>query len=266
MEERTFTSNPCMELTNCRSTLWNGHVRHDFTLNGREALVVEPEIPLENRPWIWRAEFFDAYAQVDMQMLSMGWHLAYYHISDLYGCPQAIELMNGFQTAVQDAFHVSKRAVLLGFSRGGLYAFNYAAEHPDRVTALYLDAPVLDIRSWPGGKGAGSGSVLEWEECLRSYGLSEEDSEDFPGNPLNRIDTVVAADIPIVLVAGELDEPVPYPENGAILVKRYRELGGKILEIVKSGCGHHPHSLEDPSPIIEFLNREAIARIQGPCE
>ena len=36
------------------------------------------------------------------------------------------------------------RVVLEGFSRGGLYAFNFAATHPTRVAALYLDAPVLD--------------------------------------------------------------------------------------------------------------------------
>ena len=35
-------------------------------------------------------------------------------------------------------FGLSKRAVLEGFSRGGLYAVNFAAAHPDMTAALYL--------------------------------------------------------------------------------------------------------------------------------
>lgn len=35
--------------------------------------------------------------------------------------------------------------LLFGFSIGGVYSFNYAAEYPDKVAALYLDAPALDM-------------------------------------------------------------------------------------------------------------------------
>ena len=35
--------------------------------------------------------------------------------------------------------------------------------------------------------------------------------------------------------------------------KRYKQLGGKIDVIVKPGVGHHPHSLKDPTPIVEFV-------------
>ena len=59
--------------------------------------------------------------------------------------------------------------------------------------------------------------------------------------------------IPIILVYGDSDVIVPYNENGAILEKYYRENGGKIVAIGKPGCGHHPHGLEDNTPIIEFV-------------
>jgi pimeloyl-ACP methyl ester carboxylesterase len=239
---------------------WKGYERHDFLVDGREALVVRPKIALDGNPWVWRAEFFDAFPAVDMAMLGRGWHLAYYRVSDLYGCPRSIRLMRGFQAAAEAAFRLSGRAVLFGFSRGGLYAFNYAAKYPDKVAALYLDAPVLDIRSWPGGLGAGSGSPAEWEDCLRHYGLTRETAQSFTGNPLDRIDRVAAAGIPVAVVAGDEDGLVPYAENGALLVARYGELGGTVLAIVKRGCGHHPHSLEDPAPVVEFLMREALRR------
>jgi pimeloyl-ACP methyl ester carboxylesterase len=82
---------------------------------------------------VWRVEFFDAFAQVDMAMLNLGWHLAYNKVSDMYGCPYVVELMHDFQTLVEDMFSLSRRAVLFGFSRGGLYAFNYAAQYPEKV-------------------------------------------------------------------------------------------------------------------------------------
>lgn len=61
--------------------------------------------------------------------------------------------------------------MLLGFSRGGLYALRYAGLYPERTGALYLAAPVLDIRSWPGWRGNGLGSPAEWRDCLGVHGL-----------------------------------------------------------------------------------------------
>ncbi len=40
-----------------------------------------------------------------------------------------------------------------------------------------------------------------------------------------------------------------------LLEKRYRALGGDITVIAKPGVGHHPHSLKDPAPIVEFVLR-----------
>src|SRR5207302_9867610 len=33
----------------------------------------------------------------------------------------------------------------------------------------------------------------------------------------------------------------------------YRELGGSITVIAKAGVGHHPHSLQNPFPIVAFV-------------
>jgi len=240
--------------------MWHSYERLDFSLNGREVIIVKPLIPSESKPWVWRAEFFDAFAQADQALVEQGFHLAYYKVSDMYGCPEAIDFMHEFQHHVREFFGLAEKAVLFGFSRGGLYAFNYAARYPDYVSALYLDAPVLDIRSWPGGKGDGIGSSFEWLECLKWYGLTEEKAEHFDGNPLDHIPLVVAASIPIILVAGAEDIVVPFSENGAILVDRYRESGGEIQVIIKQGIGHHPHSLEDPRPIVDYIMKYSTVK------
>lgn len=240
-------------------SVWKGYDRVDFTLEDRAGLIVAPHAAAPGRPWIWRAEFFDAYAQADMAMLEKGWHLAYYRVSDLYGCPQAIRLMRGFQTFVVKRFELAGKTVLFGFSRGGLYSLNYAAAYPEKVAALYLDAPVVDVRSWPGGFGKAKRSEAEWRECKRLYGIADETTGSFGGNPIDQIDRVADARIPILVVYGDKDTTAVFSENAERLIERYHKRGAEIRVIVKPGAGHHPHSLEDPAPIVDFLLKCGIA-------
>lgn len=235
------------------SSTWNEHVRLDFSVAGRPCWVVLPREPAAGKPWIWRTEFFGHEPQADIALLKRGWHVAYLNVKNMYGAPRSIELMRRFHDDVVARFGLARRVVLEGFSRGGLYAFNYAATHPDRVAALYLDAPVLDIRSWPLRKAG----EKERRECLAAYGLTEDSLAAFRGNPLDRVEVVAKGKIPIIAVCGDADQTVPFAENTALLEKRYRELAGEIQVIVKPGVDHHPHSLKDPTPVVEFLVKNA---------
>lgn len=237
-------------------TDWHGFERVEFELDGKEGFIVLPKTFAAGRPWVWRTEFFDDFDYADMVLLEEGYCRAYYRQNDRYGCPDAVEGMWNFQAFVTRLFGLAEKAVIFGFSRGGVYAFNYAATYPEQVALLYLDAPALDIRSWPGGKGEGIGAERQWQECLAAYGLTEEESADAGVSPLDRVEAVASAGIPIFLVAGDADAVVPYAENGAILLQRYRELGGTIESIVKEGVGHHPHSLEQPERIVSFIREQ----------
>jgi len=241
-----------------RATQWNGYDKLDFTLAGRAGLLVKPKTAAEGKPWIWRTEFFGHEPQGDLALLAAGWHVAYFKVSDMYGAPSSIDLMVQFHDHVTREFALSKRAVLEGFSRGGLYAVNFAAAHPDKTAALYLDAPVLDIRSWPGGKGKGSGSAQCWKQALEIYGLTEETAKDFKGNPLDHAEALAKAGIPIVAVVGDADTVVPFDENTKPFAERCRAAGGTIEVIVKPGVNHHPHSLKDPKPFVDFLLKHAL--------
>jgi len=88
---------------------------------------------------------------------------------------------------------------------------------------------------------------------MATYGLTEDTTRDFRGNPLDKLEMVAKAGVPIIVVAGDADTAVPFLENSAILERKYTEYGGNIKMIVKSGVGHHPHSLEDPQPVIDFI-------------
>ncbi len=47
-------------------------------------------------------------------------------------------------------------------------------------------------------------------------------------------------------------------ENTRLLETRYNALGGPIEVIAKPGVGHHPHSLKDPTPIVEFVLKHTL--------
>ncbi len=236
-----------------KQSVWSGYERVDFQVAGRACLVVKPKEAATGRPWIWRTEFFGHEPQGDLALLERGWHVAYLDAKNMYGAPKAIALMEAFHAHMTKELGLAQRVVLEGFSRGGLYAFNYAAAHPQKVAALYLDAPVLDIRSWPGKKRESK----EWRECLAVYGLTEETVAAFKGGPLDNIAAVAKAGVPILSVCGGADKTVPLEENTAVLERRYRELGGTIQVIVKDGVDHHPHSLKDPALIVDFLVKHA---------
>jgi pimeloyl-ACP methyl ester carboxylesterase len=251
-----LTAHPAAAET--KSSDWHGYEKLDFAFGERTGLLVKPKQAAPGNPWIWRTEFFGHKPEADLALLAAGWHLAYYKVSNMFGSPGSIALMAGFHEHVTREYSLAKRATLEGFSRGGLYAVNFAATHPDKTAALYLDAPVLDIRSWPGGKGKGNGAPGEWKRALESYGLTEETAADFKGNPLDRLAPLAKAGIPIISVCGEADKTVPYLENTAILKQRYEALGGRIEVILKPGVDHHPHSLADSKPIVDFLIRHAL--------
>lgn len=231
---------------------YRGYKSEKFVFEDRNCTVVFPDKELEEKKWIWRAEFLGAFDTVDCDMLSKGYALAYISVSDMYGDPDSVETMKKFHGFMTERGFCEK-TVILGFSRGGLYACNFALKYPGAVAALYLDAPVLDIKSWPGGMGKGAGAEREFEECLSLYGLDKKTVLGFKQNPADRLEELLSLAIPVALVAGDSDRVVPYEENGALLESVYKKGGGDLLCIVKPGCDHHPHSLSDPAPVSAFL-------------
>lgn len=236
-----------------KKSAWLGFDRVDFTIDGRHCWLVTPKSAAEGRPWIWRARFFGHEPQADIALLQEGFHVAYCDVAGLFGSPQAVKHWNAFYQVMTEKHGLAKRPALEGMSRGGLIMYNWAAANPDNVACIYGDAPVCDFKSWPGGKGSGKGSPPAWKQCLDAYGLTEAEALKYQHNPIDNLKPLADAGVPLLHVVGDTDDVVPVEENTAIIESRYTELGGSIRVIHKPGVGHHPHSLEDPGPIVAFV-------------
>jgi pimeloyl-ACP methyl ester carboxylesterase len=234
-------------------TQWHGYDRYDFIHDQRNCIVVTPKVSAKHRPWVWRARFFGHEPQTDLALLEKGFHLVYMDVADLYGCPTAVNHWNAFYDYLVSCHNLNTRAALEGMSRGGLIVYNWAAANPEKVACIYADNPVCDFKSWPAGRGKAKGHQPSWITCLKAYGLTEEQALAYKHNPIDNLEPLAHARVPILHVCGMVDTIVPVAGNTDIVEKKYKQLGGKFEIIRKPGAGHHPHSLKDPAPIVEFI-------------
>ena len=223
-----------------------------FKFNGYNATVIRPASP--NGKWIWKTEFLTAFDQAERALVEEGYTRVYYQISNKYGSPEAVNLMESFYHEVTERYGLDDKCILFGFSRGGLYAFNFALAHPECVDKMYLDAPVLDLKTWP----TKSNNPSEFSGMLASYGLSEEEFASFKGSPVDKLEEFFALDIPLLIVAGDADATVPFESNAGRLIEYANANGYDITYIVEEGKDHHPHSLTDVTPIVEFCNKPSV--------
>ena len=232
---------------------WQGYNKIEFSVADRKAFLIEPATSAKGRPWIWRMEFFGHQPQADIALLNKGFHVAYVDVQNLYGSPTAMTIMDAMYKHVVKEHKLSEKTVLEGFSRGGLFAFNWGAANTSKVACIYNDAPVCDFTSWPGGKGRGKGSPADWERLKKVYGFSDGEASTSSLNPIRQLEPLAKANIPILHVCGATDDAVPIEENSLLVQTRYQALGGSIVLISKPNCNHHPHSLEDPLRIVNFV-------------
>ena len=244
-------------------TAYLGFDRYDFEADGQQFTVAVPRVAAPGRPWLWVAEFFGNafWHGLDAQLLEQGWHIAYNpSAAGLYGSPRAVAHWSASYGVWTGTHGLAARPVLAGYSRGGLLVYNWAAVNSGKVAAIYADAPVCRIQSWPGGKGAGKGSPRDWQSCLAAYGLTDAEANAYARNPVDQLEPLVVAKVPLLHVVGDADEVVPVVENTTLIEARYRAGGGSVQVIHKPGVGHHPHALPDPAPILSFILEHGTPR------
>ncbi len=230
-----------------------GYDCYDFAFEGRDARIAVPKRAAPGHPWLWRARFWGHEPQTEIALLERGFHIVYCDVTELMGNNEALGRWNRFYSMLVHAGFAEKPA-LEAFSRGGMYAYRWAAANPRHVACVYADAPVLDVKSWPGGRGKGAGNPVEWERFKQNFSLSsDQEALAFDGNPLDLASTIARAGFPMLHICGAADPVVPIEENTDRFEQKIRKAGGTITVIRKPGVGHHPHSLPNPQRIVDFI-------------
>lgn len=241
-----------------KKSTWKGFTRYDFDFRGRSCRIVCPEKPATGKPWIWNARFPDWHIEIDSILLSEGFHVTYINTDEFNGSREGVKVWDEYFRYLTENFGFDNRVALEGISRGGLYVYNFAKKYPYRVSCIYAEAPVCDFKSWPGGFGKGIASKEDWELILKSYGfISNEEALAYSDNPVDNLEKLAEARVPVLHMIGLNDSVVPPAENTFILIDRYVRCGGPATIIPctfgKQELHGHHFDIETPRIVADFI-------------
>lgn len=237
---------------------WNGFRDEEFEFEGMEAHIVFPHKD-SNQKLVIKTEYRHAFPDTEIALLQEGYTVAFCANPDRWGSDECIEFKNRFINYMIEKYDFQSKCVLVGMSCGGLIAIKLAAKYPEHIGGLYLDAPVLNFMSCPCGFGIGNpldpdgDSIREILNALHMSTISE--LLCYRKQPLDCLDALLSQRIPTILVAGDSDTDVPYVENGKLLETEYLKTDIPFEVYVKAGCAHHPHGLEDPHKVVQFIQK-----------
>ncbi len=235
---------------NMTKSEWRGFERLDLDLGARKATLICPKTPREDSKWIYKTEYLTAFPSFDLHMLNRGYYIAHLQNTSRW-CPEEdTDMRPIFCDYLIKNFGLHKKCMLEGMSCGGMQAVYFASKYPEYVAAVYLDAPVLNLLSCPYALGKATTGFRE--EFEQQMGMTLSELLNYRKHPIDEKDKLLQSGIPVFLICGDSDLTVPYTENGKILSDYFKAHGGNLTEILKPGCDHHPHGLDDPTPLIEF--------------
>ena len=242
---------------------FRGYDRYDHvkTAKGNFSIVC-PKDAAPGKPWLWRSLYWDAikrFSNTDLQLVDQGYHVVLAH-GDVSGHPRGNANIDGAYELLTQEYGFSKKCSMASMSRGTLSLFRWATENPEKVESIYVDNGVCNVLSWPAGKpvpgnhSIGSGNRKSWTLFKQTFGYAtDEEALKTKESPIDLLEPLAKAGVPILMVCGSKDPAVPYEENDAIMEQRYKALGGSIKVIVENKG--HSHGMKDPTPIIEFIKK-----------
>ncbi len=229
-----------------------------FLVDRCPAFLIPPTHPFPEKPtpWVWYAPTLpglpdDAEKWMFERFTGAGIAIGGVDVGESYGSPNGRSKYTAFYRTLVDKRGMSRKPVLLARSRGGLMLYAWACENPDRVAAIAGIYPVCNIESYPG-----------IERAAGAYRLT---AADFKGqlrrhNPLDRLDSLAKARVPLFAIHGDVDTVVPLAQNSGEMARRYSALGGKMELIVPKGQGHNMwRGFFECQELVDFVIKHATA-------
>jgi len=211
-----------------KPALWHGFEKVPVKITGYDAYYVKPANPLPGNPWVWRTSFPDWHTEMDSILLAKGFYIAFINVDNRYGDPEAMKAYDAFYNYLTRQQLFAVKPALEAVSRGALYAYTWAKRNPDKITCIYAETPVCDIKSWPGGKLKGLGDTTAWNQLKRVYHLTEEQAIAYQDNPIDNLEGLASFRVPVLHTVSLNDKLVPPAENSDVLANRYIALGGPM--------------------------------------
>jgi pimeloyl-ACP methyl ester carboxylesterase len=229
-----------------------------FVVDRCPAFLIPARHPLANRPipWVWYAPTLpglpaDSEKWMFERFTAAGIAIGGVDVGESYGSPDGRAKYTAFYQTLVDKRGMSRKPVLLGRSRGGLMLYAWACENPDRVAAIAGIYPVCNLESYPSierAAGAYRLTAAELKNALRRH------------NPLDRLESLAKAGVPLFAIHGDVDTVVPLAQNSGEMANRYSALGGKMELIVTKGQGHNMwRGFFESQELVDFLIKYATA-------
>lgn len=233
--------------------------RERFMMNDRPAFVFRPTKELPGpTPWIMYAPTLGnnlpgkAEAWMFRQFLDAGIAIAGVDVGESFGSPQGRAVYNSLHKRLTAEEGFDGRACLLARSRGGLMLFCWAAENAEKVNCIAGIYPVCDLASYPGLKRA-----------CGAYGMTESELAARLGehNPVDRVEALAKAGVPIFHIHGDVDKVVPLAGNSALLAQRYKAAGGSMRVQIAEGQGHNMwRGFFECQELVDFVIKHATKK------
>lgn len=236
---------------------YHGYKRADFKFDGKDATIVFPNTPEAQGRWMLKMEYFDAFPALELELVRRGWHLCYLENDNRWGTDSDADRKAKFVDYMAENFGLERKFTAVGMSCGGLCSIYFAARYPELVSAMFLDAPVLNFLSCPMGFGIGDryGGEEVWQEFTSAHPVTLSELLTYRNHPLDKIPDVIKSRIPLAMYYGDQDTIVPYEENGILLEREYRKTDIPFLCVCRAGDGHHPHGPADPTELADFIEK-----------
>ena len=207
-----------------------------FDVSGRAAFLIRAKADphATAKPWVWYAPTLPNLPGPEEKWMlerfrAAGIAVAGIDAGESYGSPAGSKVFDTLYAAMT-ARRYSAKPVLLGRSRGGLMTLSWAAANPDKVGGFAGIYPVCDLASYPGVERAAGVFNLKPDELKAKL-------KEF--NPMDRLDGLAKANVPLFAIHGDIDTVVPLEANSGRLKKRYTALGGSMTLIVPPQQGHN---------------------------
>ena len=205
----------------CRGPLFmECYDRYEFHLDGIQGAitVTAPKAAASGTPWVFRSDFVDRDAKVDLTLLARGFHIVTGPVP-YNGDGPLLQVWDAvYKHLTQHGF--SSKPVMQGAGGAAGDAYAWAIENPDKVACVYGENPVLRSK------------------------MSKTP-------PLDNLAPLAKAGVPLIHVCGSHDPGLA--DQTLVAEQRYKELGGQITVMVKEGVGHYPLGPQEVEPVVKFI-------------